>query len=177
MCRLVCSILYSACGLVRRFRVLASERTAVTNCVVAMELRTHKTRTYTLYLDSAFRWRLFIYCRGAFGGPSPAGLTACMALPPRPPQPRPCPNIYFCPLYTPRPLVHLCVVHAHAPSHRATTHTPLPTALPNIVVLTSAPDKHSARRRRLGSCVPRLAHKSFFHRKGAVYLRWDARRA
>ena len=31
----------------------------------------------------AMRRRLFIYCRGAFGGPSPAGLTACMAPPPR----------------------------------------------------------------------------------------------
>ena len=26
--------------------------------------------------------RFLIYCRGAFGGPSPAGLTACTALPP-----------------------------------------------------------------------------------------------
>ena len=43
--------------------------------------RTHSVDCHRSYM--AIRRRLFIYCRGAFGGPSPASLTACMAPPPR----------------------------------------------------------------------------------------------
>eukprot|EP00964_Phaeocystis_antarctica_P080657 scaffold50386_cov65-Phaeocystis_antarctica.AAC.4 len=39
--------------------------------------------TRRLFIEHAY----LIYCRGAFGSPSPAGLTACMALPPRQPTP------------------------------------------------------------------------------------------
>eukprot|EP00964_Phaeocystis_antarctica_P013734 scaffold7540_cov68-Phaeocystis_antarctica.AAC.1 len=38
----------------------------------------------------------FIYCRGAFGGPSPASLTACMAISPRQTAPTP---TYPAPIY------------------------------------------------------------------------------
>ena len=61
-----------------------------------------KLSNYTKHQQALYD-ALHTYCRGAFGGPSPASLNACTTPPPRPPSPThphpthtlPCPDIYM----------------------------------------------------------------------------------
>ena len=94
---------------IKRIQLPVKER-ELTVQVNGVKIRTRRPTSSTLTCRHAYHYThsplyhsaltLYILSRGAFGGPSPASLTACTAPPPRPPSPtRPHPTPYLALIY------------------------------------------------------------------------------